>query len=382
MNEFNKLLTSLLLLGAGFFAASFIGPPEVVDRLSWYLSSPASEDPQGLRPMPFGTPVTDETGWPERPAPEAVASAPRPAPPTERPSRPTAAVSAMIAPASWPGERANDPGPAAPAQAGSVAPPPLDDDWLNASTFDRQESHSPATLRAASPAAAAPARPLTPIERTPHTVAKEPTVWPELRSPLAEPAPSAPAPSAPASLDNSPYGARPSFDASASTSAFPPLTPNREAAPGSSLAPVQRQPVATTYTQHVVTDGDTLPTIAERYLGDSARAQELFELNRDRLDHPDVLPIGMVLRAPERRAALPVEAPASHAFPPREPAGAFTTVAAHEEPGAYARPATHAVARPVTPLHAAEEPPLTESQRLGPADPLYHHEVSWDENRW
>lgn len=377
MNELNKLLTSLLLLGAGFFAASFIGPPEVVDRLSWYLSSPASEDPQGLRPMPFGSPVTDETGWPERPAPQAMASATAAAPPVDRPSRPTAAVSAMIAPASWPGDRSLDPGPAASPQASSIAPPPLDDDWLNATTFDRQESFANATPPTTSPAEAAPARPLTPIERTPHTVAKEPTVWPELRSPLAEP-PAAEAPS----LDNSPYGARPSFDAAASSSDFPPLRDRRSVAPAASVAPVERQPVATTYTQHVVTDGDTLPTIAERYLGDSARAQELFELNRDRLDHPDVLPIGMVLRTPERRTAPRIETPVNQAFPPRGPTGAFTTVASHEEPGAYARPAAHAVSRPVTPLNAAEELPLTESERLGPADPLYHHEVSWDENRW
>lgn len=375
MNELNKLLTSLLLLGGGFFAASFVGPPEVVDRLSWYLSRPASEDPQGLRPMPFGSPATDEAGWPERPNPQAVTAVPAAAAVEAPVSEPrTASVSAMIAPASWPGEANRDPGPAP--SAAALTPPPLGDDWHNSANYG--QAQSPAA--APSPAEAAPARPLTPIERTPHTVAKEPTVWPELRSPLAEPTT---APAERPSLENSPYGARPSFNASASAepSGFPSLSPGRTIAASAEPAPLERQPIATAYTQHVVTDGDTLHTIAERYLGDGARAQELFELNRDRLDHPDVLPIGMVIRTPERRAMNP-QPTTDQAFPPRAAGGAFTTVAAHEASGAYARPATHAVARPVTPLTATDERPLSESDRLGPADAVYNRELSWDENRW
>jgi nucleoid-associated protein YgaU len=49
---------------------------------------------------------------------------------------------------------------------------------------------------------------------------------------------------------------------------------------------------------HVVTNGDTLEKLAERYLGDAGRALEIFDLNRDQLSNPHLLPIGVELRVP------------------------------------------------------------------------------------
>jgi nucleoid-associated protein YgaU len=49
---------------------------------------------------------------------------------------------------------------------------------------------------------------------------------------------------------------------------------------------------------HVVHNGDTLERLAERYLADGARAVELFDLNRDVLENPHLLPIGAELRIP------------------------------------------------------------------------------------
>ncbi len=49
---------------------------------------------------------------------------------------------------------------------------------------------------------------------------------------------------------------------------------------------------------HVVHNGDTLEKLAERYLGDSGRALELFDLNREQLSNPHLLPIGAELRIP------------------------------------------------------------------------------------
>ena len=49
---------------------------------------------------------------------------------------------------------------------------------------------------------------------------------------------------------------------------------------------------------HVIEDGDTLESLAERYLGSAERAEELYEANRDRLLQPDVLPIGIELVIP------------------------------------------------------------------------------------
>jgi hypothetical protein len=55
---------------------------------------------------------------------------------------------------------------------------------------------------------------------------------------------------------------------------------------------------------HVVVDGDSLAKLAERYLDDPRRASEIYELNRNVLSHPDVLPIGTELTIPSRSASL------------------------------------------------------------------------------
>lgn len=52
------------------------------------------------------------------------------------------------------------------------------------------------------------------------------------------------------------------------------------------------------YRVHVVHNGDTLERLAERYLSDGARALELFDVNRDVLENPHLLPIGVELRIP------------------------------------------------------------------------------------
>lgn len=53
---------------------------------------------------------------------------------------------------------------------------------------------------------------------------------------------------------------------------------------------------------HVVVDGDSLEKLAGRYLDDPQRGREIYELNRDVLANPDLLPIGAELRIPERVA--------------------------------------------------------------------------------
>ncbi len=52
--------------------------------------------------------------------------------------------------------------------------------------------------------------------------------------------------------------------------------------------------------EYVVQDGDTLSGIAQRELGDSRLWMDLFELNLDRIDDPDRIPIGARLRMPSR----------------------------------------------------------------------------------
>ncbi len=50
--------------------------------------------------------------------------------------------------------------------------------------------------------------------------------------------------------------------------------------------------------RHRIADGDSLERLAERYLGDAARAGEIFDANRDVLAAPDLLPLGRIIRIP------------------------------------------------------------------------------------
>ena len=59
--------------------------------------------------------------------------------------------------------------------------------------------------------------------------------------------------------------------------------------------PATRSPVVR---RHRIADGDSLPALAARYLGDRSRFMEIFAANRDVLRNPDVLPIGVELAIP------------------------------------------------------------------------------------
>lgn len=53
---------------------------------------------------------------------------------------------------------------------------------------------------------------------------------------------------------------------------------------------------------YVIHNGDTLERIAARRLGDERRALEIFDLNRDVLTNPYLLPLGAELQLPPRHA--------------------------------------------------------------------------------
>ena len=70
--------------------------------------------------------------------------------------------------------------------------------------------------------------------------------------------------------------------------------------------------------RHRIADGDTLSSLAQRYLGSASRYKDIYELNREILgDKPDLLPIGKELKIP---AASPASfAPASPQSRPMVP---------------------------------------------------------------
>jgi hypothetical protein len=54
---------------------------------------------------------------------------------------------------------------------------------------------------------------------------------------------------------------------------------------------------------HIVADGDSLERLASLYLSDPQRSREIYELNRQVLSAPDLLPIGAELKIPDRVAS-------------------------------------------------------------------------------
>ena len=56
--------------------------------------------------------------------------------------------------------------------------------------------------------------------------------------------------------------------------------------------------------KHKIVDGDTLPLLAERYLGSASRAMEIYQANRDVLSDPNILPLhGAELKIPRDERA-------------------------------------------------------------------------------
>jgi nucleoid-associated protein YgaU len=105
---------------------------------------------------------------------------------------------------------------------------------------------------------------------------------------------------------------------------------------------------------HVIVDGDSLEKLAGRYLDDPLRSKEVFELNRELLSAPDLLPIGAELKIPERRAYTSWDRQSRRAGFPSEPAireaanGNLVPIRPMSSYGAFDGPAPRAqLARPV-----------------------------------
>jgi nucleoid-associated protein YgaU len=70
-------------------------------------------------------------------------------------------------------------------------------------------------------------------------------------------------------------------------------------APTTSVLPTISTP-AQTPILHVVASGDTLRSIAERYLGDEALWERVYQANRDVIEDPERLTVGQTLEIPAR----------------------------------------------------------------------------------
>ena len=91
------------------------------------------------------------------------------------------------------------------------------------------------------------------------------------------------------------------------------------APPASSESPRRDVPAfpASPPRQHTLRDGDTLESLALRFLGEPGRADEIFQANRDVLSDPNLLPVGTRIVIPRRGRAG--ETPAESSTPSRPP---------------------------------------------------------------
>lgn len=118
--------------------------------------------------------------------------------------------------------------------------------------------------------------------------------------------------------------------------AVPAPTPGRELAPGDGGVPPPRgekndRPniASSGPTSHEVVAGESLSTIAFKYLGTHKRYMEIYEANKDVLRSPNDLSVGMKLKIPlkERSAAVPAATTSAHATPePPQVLGGTTAI--------------------------------------------------------
>lgn len=110
---------------------------------------------------------------------------------------------------------------------------------------------------------------------------------------------------------------------------------------------------------HKIVDGDTLPGLAQRYLGSADRYQELFQCNRDVLKNPEILPIGAELRIPSSSSMPPADSGAAALVP-------LPVVTASETP---LQPPAPLPKTPVAPA-AAAQPRSPRTYTVQPGDNL------------
>jgi len=141
----------------------------------------------------------------------------------------------------------------------------------------------------------------------------------------------------------------------------------------------------TPYKSHRVKDGDTLSSLAQHYLGDGQRWSEIYELNRDLLRDPDILPIGARVKIPELGPA-PLPPAADIVAAPRGPQA---SLASERSMVAIEAPPTPATVAPLVPLapgayRAARDRAPAATYRVQPRDTLVSiaRQLYGDESRF
>lgn len=259
MSEITKMLAAAALLAAGFFGASWFGKPAGEQAAGSASGNWAPEPLQPIEAAPAPAQGTQaRSTWDNQVAPAGMFEEAAPA------SQPNRYEAARLA---WPDQAGGfDAAPAIRSEGGVSGMSPVSEDDRFASLDAPQLLELRETVR--------PLRSST-----------FPTQPAAAQPPVAEASPA------------------PMFDNRSSFANFEQNTLVPQTAPWQApalTAANQSLSGSGEAVWHVVSDGDSLPQLAERYLGDASRAREIYELNRDTLMNPDLLPIGEKLRIPQR----------------------------------------------------------------------------------
>ncbi len=369
MNEIAKIFASLLLLGAGFAGASLFGPPNLVDNFAAEWSQSTQQDPQSLRPLDANTPLMPQplVADASRATPIEIATRDPGLQPAVGQFTAEAAANQTLT-TQW-----ND----QPSQAGAS-----NSDWLReihrnnvgptrSEQFPNQQPYQVAKANSALtslPELQAPSRMQQPNQSESMKVdATSADAWgiPSFESP------DEPFTNQPSTTQFQPPAIQDSFGSMVEQN--PSFYPDQSAFRDIEAPAVQRAPkrsMGENERTHVVADGDTLPNLAERYLGDARLAQELYKYNQDRLQHPDLLPIGVILKLPNRPTSInsaPRLAPAQI----RPNGSPFSTIGQATEP---LQPQSSGI------VHESKLVPIGEAlERPAAAPPqlLYQEDYSW-----
>ncbi|MCO6043531.1 LysM peptidoglycan-binding domain-containing protein [Aeoliella sp. ICT_H6.2] len=280
MSEITKLLAAAGLISAGFFGASMFGSP---DSGGTSTGAPGDWTPQRLVPLQSDTTAVAvpqlPSNWDENVAPASHNDGNQFALGAGGPVTNSAPREHSVARQTWPNSDANG---AAPVGLPEIRRTPT--------------GASVATSAAASDPQAPSLTPPPLFETPTHASPLRRATFPPRMSTENAPAVSTPPPA----TDTGPSITLPDFETRSDW-------PNNWGASNEvrSMAPLGSNPPEDNgeLVWHVVKDGDRLPDIAQRYLGDPQRAREIYELNQDRLENPDLLPIGVELRIPQRRTS-------------------------------------------------------------------------------
>jgi nucleoid-associated protein YgaU len=280
VSAFKKLFLATALIGAGLGVACLLGEPAALKQVFQSVSQKGSAYQTSTllsTPASGAGSVSSVRLLPESKQTDNV-PAPTVAPPALLPGSQLASISAAPISAQFDSNTSAD---------GATA-------TVNSSALKAADDMPRARLRAEAP------RPIGNEPRSPATIRRAPDIQSDRGNVVGDDA----ANTIPASWSSSPQllpiGCETSGAASVAMNAACEVPTKLADQTIDRVLPWPAEDAENGPRTHVIVDGDSLQKLAGRYLNDPNRSSEIFELNRELLSNPELLPIGAELRIPNR----------------------------------------------------------------------------------